>query len=129
MAVDIWTSQIFESFVSVLRRPRYNMKVSEITDFDNPNSLYAGSVYTKGLYVYITTSWGETLKINITSDKWQARITCFDDTGSDAIFTGEKRGFHYFVKIPRNMPIRIRKTALIFINKLSQKPVYDCLMT
>jgi hypothetical protein len=113
VAVDAWTREIFEAFVKVLRRPRYNLKVGEISSWNN--------FYEKGFTVNISTSWGEILKLNIQSDKNSATISCYDNSDGTFEFTG----FHYSITIYRRAPTKIRKAAITFVTKVLQKPVYD----
>jgi hypothetical protein len=115
MAMDAWAREIFEAFVKVLRRPRYNLKVGEISNWVN--------FYEKGFTVNIITPWEETLKLNMYYDKNKAKISCFGSDNENEPF--EMTGFHYSITFDKRASEKVRKAATIFAEKIKQKPVYD----
>lgn len=101
--------QIFTAFLRVVERPRHGLTVGPVTEKKPDKHLPAFLSAT-------VTLEGETLEITANLVGQMVFITCWDSK------------FRFIGKFRIDHPQPVRQNALVFVEKLKRKHVYDVMM-
>ena len=107
MKLDKWTKEVAQTFISVITRPRFRSElVSEEFEEKQGNSVY-NVIFRQNEQIY------------------SLRFTSQRDSVHIYANTIPESKFRFSQSIPRQNPPGLRKIALIFMKKVSHKPIFD----
>lgn len=107
--MDKWAQEVFGVFMSVLKRPRFEVAVHE--EGYNTNFGYYSCEFTHS---------GTTYHMKVTSSAKFVELNTRELPPAR---------FHFNLLIPKAKPMKLRQQALIMMVKMENKPMYDVFNT